>query len=111
MRNCLGNTASRQTSAASRRLRYTAVALKVLSEQFVLDADRVARFKREAQLLGALSHPNIAIIHGFEETNGICALVLELVEEPTLADRIARTGTIRAPSRLRSRSIPHTSRM
>ena len=66
------------------------VAIKVLPELFVADADRVARFTREAKTLAALSHPNIAAIHGLEESNGVSALVLELVEGPTLADRIAR---------------------
>jgi serine/threonine-protein kinase len=73
------------------------VALKVLPEVFAADADRLARFKREAQLLASLNHPNIAAIHGFEEQNVVSgfsrtvqALVLELVEGPTLADRIAQ---------------------
>jgi serine/threonine-protein kinase len=66
------------------------VALKVLPDLFAHDADRLARFKREAQVLASLNHPNIAIIHGFEEANGVQALVLELVEGPTLADRIAQ---------------------
>ncbi len=66
------------------------VALKVLPELFALDPDRRARFKREAQLLATLNHPNIAAIYGLEESNGAQALVLELVEGPTLADRIAR---------------------
>ena len=66
------------------------VALKILPEPFALDSDRLARFKREAQVLASLNHPNIAAIHGFEESNGVQALVLELVEGPTLADRIAR---------------------
>jgi serine/threonine-protein kinase len=65
------------------------VALKVLPEQFALDADRLARFKREAQVLASLNHPNIAAIYGLEESDGVQALVLELVEGPTLADRIA----------------------
>ncbi len=65
------------------------VALKVLPELFALDPDRVARFKREAQLLATLNHPNIAAIYGLEESNGAQALVLELVDGPTLADRIA----------------------
>ena len=65
------------------------VALKVLPELFALDPDRLARFKREAQLLASLNHPNIAAIYGLEDTDGIRALVLELVEGPTLADRIA----------------------
>jgi hypothetical protein len=66
------------------------VALKVLPEAFAADPDRVARFKREAQLLASLNHPHIAAIYGFEESGGISALVLELVEGPTLADRIAQ---------------------
>jgi eukaryotic-like serine/threonine-protein kinase len=66
------------------------VALKVLPESFVLDPDRLARFQREAQVLAALNHPNIAGIYGVEDANGIHALVLELVEGETLADRIAR---------------------
>jgi serine/threonine-protein kinase len=65
------------------------VALKVLPESFALDPGRIARFKREAQVLASLNHPNIAAIYGLEESNGISALVLELVEGPTLADRIA----------------------
>jgi serine/threonine protein kinase/tetratricopeptide (TPR) repeat protein len=66
------------------------VALKVLPEAFTLDPDRLARFTREAQVLASLNHPHIAAIYGFEESNGVQALVLELVEGPTLADRIAR---------------------
>ena len=65
------------------------VALKVLPPLFALDPDRVARFKREAQVLAALNHPSIATIHGLEESDGVNALVLELVEGPTLADLIA----------------------
>ena len=66
------------------------VAMKVLPEVFALDPDRLARFRREAQVLASLNHPNIAAIHGFEEAADVKALVLELVEGPTLADRIAR---------------------
>lgn len=65
------------------------VALKVLPERFALDPDRAARFTREAQLLATLSHPNIGALYGLEESNGAQALVLELVDGPTLADRIA----------------------
>ena len=65
------------------------VALKVLPGTFTLDPDRLARFRREAQLLAALNHPNIAAIYGLEESTSGQALVLELVEGPTLADRIA----------------------
>ena len=64
------------------------VALKVLPEEFALDADRLARFEREAQVLASLNHPNIAAIYGLEEAEGVRALVLEFVEGPTLADRI-----------------------
>ena len=66
------------------------VALKVLPDAFALDPDRLTRFKREAQVLASLNHPNIAAIYGFEESSGVRALVMELVEGPTLADRIAR---------------------
>ena len=64
------------------------VALKVLPELFAHDPERLARFKREAQVLASLNHPKIAAIYGFEESNGVQALVLELVEGPTLADRL-----------------------
>ena len=66
------------------------VALKILPEAFATDPDRLARFQREAQVLASLNHPNIAQIHGLEETDDTRALVLELVEGPTLADRIAQ---------------------
>ena len=74
------------------------VALKILPELFALDPDRLARFKREAQVLASLNHPNIAIIYGFEESDGVHALVLELVEGPTLGDIIA--GRAATESRL-----------
>jgi Tol biopolymer transport system component len=66
------------------------VALKILPEAFAADSERLARFKREAQVLAALNHSNIAAIYGFEDSGSTHALVLELVEGPTLADRIAR---------------------
>ena len=66
------------------------VALKILPDAFASDPDRLARFTREAQILASLNHPNIAAIHGVEEAEGTRALVLELVEGPTLADRIAQ---------------------
>ena len=66
------------------------VALKVLPEAFTADPDRLARFEREAKVLASLNHPNIAHIHGLEDSGGIRALVLELVDGPTLADRIAQ---------------------
>jgi serine/threonine protein kinase len=65
------------------------VALKVLPDTFAQDPDRLGRFRREAQVLASLNHPNIGSIFGFEESDGIHTLVLELVEGPTLADRIA----------------------
>ena len=65
------------------------VALKVLPDLFANDPDRLARFQREAEVLASLNHPNIAAIYGLEEEGGTRALVLELVEGPTLADRIA----------------------
>ena len=66
------------------------VALKILPEAFATDPDRLARFQREAQVLASLNHPNIAAIYGLEEADDTRALVLELVEGPTLADRIAQ---------------------
>ena len=64
------------------------VALKVLPEAFTSDPDRLARFEREAKVLASLNHPNIGSIYGLEEADGVKALVLELIEGPTLADRI-----------------------
>src|SRR5262245_66507076 len=69
------------------------VALKVLPESVAADPDRIARMHREAQVLAALNHPNIAAIHGFEDSGNVHALVLEFVDGETLAERIAR-GTI-----------------
>ncbi len=69
------------------------VAIKVLSEAFAHDADRLARFTREARTLASLNHPNIAHIHGLEEGGGITALVMELVEGEDLSQRIARGAT------------------
>src|SRR5688500_7630447 len=66
------------------------VAIKVLPEAFASNAERLARFEREARTLASLNHPNIAIIHGLEKTDGVRALVMELVEGPTLADRVAQ---------------------
>ncbi len=64
------------------------VAIKVLPAEFTDDRERLARFEREAQLLAQLQHPNIASIFGLEESGGIRALVMELVEGPTLAERM-----------------------
>ena len=67
-----------------------AVAIKVLPAGLAGDAERLARFQREAEVLAALNHPNIAQIHGLEKADGTIALVMELVEGPTLADRITQ---------------------
>src|SRR5262245_1706975 len=66
------------------------VAIKVLLPAVANDPDRLARFSREAQILASLNHPNIAAIYGLEDGGDVRALVMELVEGPTLADRIAR---------------------
>ncbi len=64
------------------------VAIKVLPEAFASDAERLARFEREAKVLASLNHPNIGAIYGLETSGNTRALILELVEGPTLADRI-----------------------
>jgi len=64
------------------------VAIKVLPAAFAQDSERVARLRREAQLLASLNHPNIAAIHGLEESAGVVALALELVEGEELAERL-----------------------
>ncbi len=66
------------------------VAIKVLPESLAKDPERIARFQREAKTLASLNHPNIAAIYGLEEADKTTALVMELVEGPTLADRIAK---------------------
>ena len=66
------------------------VALEILPESFATDADRLARFRREAQVLASLNHPNIGHFYGFEDSGTAHALVLELIEGPTLADLIAQ---------------------
>ena len=66
-----------------------AVAIKVLPSSLAADPERLARFQREAEVLASLNHPNIAAIYGLERSEGSSALVMELVEGPTLADRIA----------------------
>ena len=68
---------------------HRAVAIKVLPDSFARHPDRLARFEEEARALAALNHPHIAAIYGLEESAGIAALVLELVEGPTLAERLA----------------------
>ena len=76
------------------------VALKILPESFATDPDRLARFQREAEVLASLNHPNVAAIYGVEDTPNETALVMELVEGPTLADRIAQ-GAIPVDEALR----------
>src|SRR5438874_11739565 len=66
------------------------VALKILPQQFAADPDRMSRFQREAQVLAQLNHPNIATIHGLEQSGSMQSLIMELVDGPTLADRIAQ---------------------
>src|ERR1700674_3675565 len=70
------------------------VAIKVLPEAFAHDPERLSRFQREAKMLAALNHPNIASIYGLEQTNGTSYLVMELVPGDTLAERIKRDGAI-----------------
>jgi len=71
-----------------------AVAIKVLPASVAADAERLPRFQREAEVLASLNHPNIAAIYGLERSGATTALVMELVEGPTLADRIAAQGAI-----------------
>jgi serine/threonine-protein kinase len=66
------------------------VAIKVLPEALARNPERLARFEREAEVLATLNHPNIAAVYGFEESTDASGIVLELVEGPTLADRIAK---------------------
>ena len=70
------------------------VAIKVLPEAFAHDPERLSRFQREAKMLAALNHPNIATIHGLEQTNGTTYLVMELVPGETLQQRIVREGAL-----------------
>lgn len=69
------------------------VAIKVLPESLASDADRLARFQREAEVLASLNHPNIAVVYGLERTLANAALVMEFVEGPTLAERLADTNS------------------
>ena len=90
------------------------VALKVLPEIFASGPERLARFKREAEIVASLNHPNIAAIYGLEESSGVQALVLELVEgrSPTVSPkgRFNRAKHFRLLVRLPRRSRPRTSR-
>jgi len=70
------------------------VAIKVLPEAFAYDAERLSRFQREAKMLASLNHPNIATIHGLEQSNGTQYLVMELVSGETLAERVKREGAV-----------------
>jgi serine/threonine protein kinase/Tol biopolymer transport system component len=70
------------------------VAIKVLPEAFAHDADRLSRFQREAKMLASLNHPNIATIHGLEQSGGTSYLVMELVSGETLAERVKREGPV-----------------
>src|ERR1700739_2630060 len=70
------------------------VAIKVLPEAFAQDPERLPRFQREAKMLAALNHPNIATIHGLEQSNGTSYLVMELVSVATLAERVKRDGAV-----------------
>ena len=85
--------------ATDTRLHRT-VALKVLMPDLALDPGFIARFEREARLLAALNHANIAAIHGVEETDGVSALVLEFVEGPTLAERLVAGRPLPGPEAL-----------
>jgi eukaryotic-like serine/threonine-protein kinase len=77
------------------------VAIKVLPEAFANDPDRLTRSTREAQMLAALNHPNIAHIHGLESSGGVRALVMELVEGEDLEQRRLRRAVV--PERPRAR--------
>src|SRR5919109_703170 len=75
------------------------VALKVLPEAFTTDPDRLARFKREAHMLAALNHPNIATIYGFEESDGVRARALRAARRPSSVRRRHRVGYDRGAAR------------
>jgi eukaryotic-like serine/threonine-protein kinase len=70
------------------------VAIKVLPEAFAHDAERLTRFQREAKMLAALNHPNIATVHGLEQSNGMNYLVMKLVAGEMLWARVTRGGSI-----------------
>src|SRR5579862_6623213 len=70
------------------------VAIKVLLEAFAHDAERLSRFQREAKMLASLNHPNIATIHGLEQSGDTSYLVMELVSGETLAERVKRDGAV-----------------
>src|ERR1700676_3675767 len=70
------------------------VAIKVLPEAFAHDVDRLSRFQREAKMLASLNHPNIATIHGLEQSDGTSYLVMELVPGDNLQQRVKREGAV-----------------
>src|SRR5579864_3644303 len=76
------------------------VAIKVLPEAFAHDAERLSRFQREAKILASLNHPNIATIHGLEQSDGVNFLVMELVPGQTLAERVS-TGALKIAEALK----------
>jgi len=82
------------------------VALKVLPRAFASDPQRMARFQREAQVLASLNHPNIAAIYGLEESGDLHALVMELVEGPTLAERLGAVGAGLVPALGHPQGVP-----
>jgi serine/threonine protein kinase len=87
------------------------VAIKTLPPLFMSDPERLARFEREARVLASLNHPHIGTIYGLEDADGIRALVLELVEGETLADRIARGPlALRAALDLRESTVTRIRR-
>src|SRR3990170_728799 len=82
------------------------VAIKVLPASVAGDADRLARFQRETEVLAAPNHPNIAAIYGLERSAGFTALVMELVEGPTLAERLAQGSRLRAQGHPVDEALP-----
>jgi serine/threonine protein kinase/Tol biopolymer transport system component len=86
----LGTGGMGQVYQARDQKLHRSVALKVLPEAFADEPERRARFQREAQVLAALNHPHIGAIHGFDDSGRVHALVLELVEGPTVAERLTR---------------------
>ena len=90
-----------------------AVAIKVLPDALASDPERLARLQREAEVLASLNHANVAQVHGLEKSGGATAIIMELVEGPTLEERIARgpirwTRRSRSPGRLQTRSMRRT---
>src|SRR5215471_10254042 len=81
------------------------VAIKILPPAVADAPDRLARFEREARLLAALNHPHVASIYGVDDVNGVHALILELVEGPTLAERLARGPMLMAEAVAAARQI------